>query len=71
MAAVARPPTPIAQSSPTPSTPQTGTWKHPRFDEIARRQNASTFSDRNLKGILYNSGGLFVLWFAGKFVRLK
>ena len=71
MATVARPSTPVTQSSLAPTTPQTGTWKHPRFDEIARRQNASTFSDRNIKEVLYNGGGLVALWLAEKFAQLK
>ncbi len=69
--AAAHPATPVAQLSSAPSTPQTGTWKHPRFDEITRRQSASTFSDRNLRGLVYNAGGLFALWLAEKFARLK
>lgn len=64
-------PSPITPTSSAPSTPQTGTWRHPRFDEITRRQNASTFSDRNIKRVLYNVGCLFALWLVEKFVRLK
>jgi hypothetical protein len=71
-----RPSTPLQLSTPVNrssalATPQTGTWIHPRFDEIARRQNARTFTDRNLRTILINGGGLFTIWFADKFTRAK
>jgi len=57
-------PTPSA-NGPVPS-PQTGTWRHPQFDEIARRQNASNFSDRNVRKIVYNFGGLMTIWMLGR-----
>jgi hypothetical protein len=56
----------------TPSTPQTpaaqadqpytpgGSWKHPKFDEIARRQYATTFDERNVRAIVANAGLLFL-----------
>ncbi|RDW88216.1 hypothetical protein BP6252_00248 [Coleophoma cylindrospora] len=56
-----QPSTPNGKSS-TPATPLTGTWRHPQFDEIARRQNASTFTDRNFRKIMYNVGGLVLLY---------
>jgi nucleoporin POM34 len=64
MSTSARPSTPVAQSS--PSTPQTGTWRHPKLDEIVRRQNATTFSDRNVKKILYNVGGIIAAFFLAR-----
>jgi len=63
------PSTPLAQS--TPSTPQTGTWQHPRFNEIARRQNASTFSDRNVRSVIYNGSSLFGCWVAENLIASK
>jgi hypothetical protein len=67
MAALVRPSTPIAQPAPaTPSTPQTGTWRHPRLDEIVRRRDASTFSERNVKKIMWNVSGLGGMWFVGR-----
>ncbi len=33
----------------------TGTWRHPRMDEINRRQHAATFSDENIRTILWNT----------------
>lgn len=67
-----RPSTPSSRIPPAlsnPSTPQTGSWKHPRFDEIVKRQRASVFSDSNLRRILYNVGGLIALWFLSHFVQ--
>jgi len=64
MSTPARPSTPVAQT--TPSIPRTGTWKHPKIDEIVRRQNASNFSSDNVKKILYNVGGITVAYFLGK-----
>ncbi|KZF20293.1 hypothetical protein L228DRAFT_249964 [Xylona heveae TC161] len=54
--AAASPATPQAYRSPgseSKNTP-TGTWRHPRFDEITRRQNASTFNDKSVARLLYN-----------------
>ncbi|KAH6655128.1 nuclear pore complex component-domain-containing protein [Truncatella angustata] len=39
-------------SSPAAETP--GNWRHPRLQEITRRQNASTFSDKNVRKIAWN-----------------
>jgi nucleoporin POM34 len=57
----ATPVTPSAQRPRLLETP-TGAWKHPKFDEITRRQYATTFDDRNVKTIVSN-GVLFVLSF--------
>jgi nucleoporin POM34 len=51
----ATPVTPSAQRLQLPATP-TGAWKHPKFDEITRRQYATTFDDRNVKTIIFNLG---------------
>jgi len=45
--------TPVASQSP-------GKWRHPRLQEIVKRQNAATFSDTNMRKALCN-GGAFVL----------
>lgn len=61
----AAPMTPRTPSSApaTPSVPEEdstpGRWKHPQFDEIARRQYATTFDERNVKMIVTN-GSLLV-----------
>jgi nucleoporin POM34 len=62
----------VSRAPVTPSTPQTpaaqadqpytpgGSWKHPKFDEIARRQYATTFDERNVRAIVANAGLLFL-----------
>ncbi|KAE8446171.1 hypothetical protein EG329_012396 [Mollisiaceae sp. DMI_Dod_QoI] len=55
-----RPSTPAAQTA--SSAPQTGTWRHPKMDEIVRRQNASNFTDQNIRNILYNIGGIVTVF---------
>ncbi|KAG9233945.1 nuclear pore complex component-domain-containing protein [Amylocarpus encephaloides] len=64
-----RPLTPT--NAPKEQTPVTGTWKHPRLDEIIRRQDASTFSQRNLKIILYNVVAISVNWYVGGWLWAK
>ncbi|KAJ0388046.1 hypothetical protein COL922a_001029 [Colletotrichum nupharicola] len=51
-----------AVTTPVRSTPQKtaaivdspGTWRHPRLNEITRRRNATTFSEKNVRKIAYN-----------------
>jgi len=43
-------------------TPSPGKWRHPKFDEIARRQNANNFDDRSIRQITWNSGALLLIW---------
>lgn len=66
MAAPATPQTPTAQT-PT-QTPQlhtpNGTWKHPQFDEITRRQYATTFDEHNVKVIVANASLFAASFFA-------
>lgn len=38
-----------------------GSWKHPHFEEITRRQYATTFDERNVKIIVANAALLFVM----------
>lgn len=59
MSTPVRPSTPVAQSASSAS--QTGTWRHPKMDEIVRRQNASNFTDQNVRNILYNIGGIITV----------
>jgi len=66
MSTPVRPSTPLAQ--PAPSTPTTGTWKHPKLDEVVRRQNAAKFSADDVKKILYNIGGITVVCLLGRSV---
>lgn len=46
------------------STPSPGSWRHPRADEIARRQKENTFDDSNLRKIVWNGGALGALFYA-------
>ncbi|KAI0169607.1 NPCC-domain-containing protein [Hypoxylon sp. FL1284] len=46
--------TPKRQAVATPVTDSPGTWRHPRMQEIIRRQEAATFTDQNLRRIAVN-----------------
>ncbi|CAG8956353.1 hypothetical protein HYFRA_00003734 [Hymenoscyphus fraxineus] len=59
-------PTRLPQAPSAPATPVTGTWRHPKMDEIIRRQNAASFTDRNIITILYNLGGMTVVYSIGR-----
>ncbi|KAF1969765.1 hypothetical protein BU23DRAFT_557391 [Bimuria novae-zelandiae CBS 107.79] len=67
-AAPITPRTPVS----TPVTPSTqveqdatpGKWKHPKFDEIARRQYATTFDERNVRIIAVNGALMFATFAA-------
>ncbi|KAI1005146.1 hypothetical protein K3495_g3067 [Podosphaera aphanis] len=59
-------PSPLPLDPPVPLTPQAGTWKHPKLDEIVRRQEASTFSKQNIKNILYNILGIMVTHYSAR-----
>ncbi|CCU83013.1 nuclear pore complex component [Blumeria hordei DH14] len=48
------------------STPHTGTWQHPRLDEIVRRQDATSFQKQNIKKIMYNIGGIVAIYYLGR-----
>lgn len=41
----------------------TGTWRHPRLDEINSRISDSTFGERNIRRILWNVLVLFLTMF--------
>ncbi|KAL8708233.1 MAG: hypothetical protein Q9225_007635 [Loekoesia sp. 1 TL-2023] len=49
----------ISQSA--TATPSPGRWRHPYFDEITRRQKASTFDESNVHRITYNIGFIITL----------
>ncbi|KAG9242938.1 nuclear pore complex component [Calycina marina] len=55
-----RPSTPVAQAA---STPTGGSWRHPRMDEISRRQQTASFTDRNVKKASWNVLGIVLLWY--------
>ncbi|KAI1354874.1 nuclear pore complex component-domain-containing protein [Xylaria sp. FL0043] len=53
-----------------PATPDTpGTWRHPRIEEITRRQEASTFTEKNVKHIVINVSLLIALVVLLPFVK--
>ena len=60
----AQPATPQTPATPSVQTEQSctpnGSWRHPKFDEIARRQYATTFDERNVRAIVLNAGFLFL-----------
>ncbi|KAK0383363.1 hypothetical protein NLU13_9276 [Sarocladium strictum] len=51
--------TPV-QAAPVADSP--GTWRHPRLNEITRRRNATTFTEKNVRQIAYNIAALLALW---------
>ncbi|CAG7951907.1 unnamed protein product [Penicillium olsonii] len=54
---------PMAPSSEGPQTP--GRWRHPQLDEIVKRQNASTFDEKNVKKLVWNGSALVMTWIFG------
>ncbi|KAI9725040.1 MAG: hypothetical protein M1812_000316 [Candelaria pacifica] len=60
-------PPPIQPAVSTP--PVTGTWRHPKFDEIAQRQNAANFSDANIRRISLNTVPIVGIWILGWALR--
>lgn len=58
--------TPVKSTPPSaaPVTESPGTWRHPRLNEIARRRNASTFSERNVQKIVWSVLSILTLWLA-------
>jgi nucleoporin POM34 len=67
MATPKTPSTPAAQLS--ASRTQPGTWIHPKFNEIARRKNASTFGEKHMHRIIYNIGGILVMFLGEKLLK--
>lgn len=50
-------PAPAAAAAESP-----GNWTHPRLKEIARRRNATTFNDKNVRRIAQNVGAIAALF---------
>ncbi|OJD19227.1 hypothetical protein AJ78_00840 [Emergomyces pasteurianus Ep9510] len=63
------PSTPRVQGNEAVPASSPGTWRHPQLKEIVRRQNASTFGDRNIKKIALNGGCLIASGFLGTSFR--
>jgi nucleoporin POM34 len=71
MAAQTTPSTPGSQSAPPAApTPPTGTWRHPRLEEIIRRQQESTFGEKNLRKVLYSSFALVLSFYLPRYIPL-
>lgn len=58
----------VARSPATPVTPAaqkvqqetpTGSWRHPKLNEIVRRQNAAAFDESNVRSVVANAAVLF------------
>ncbi|KAI1332148.1 NPCC-domain-containing protein [Xylariaceae sp. FL0255] len=67
-------PSPLAPATPikSPATPvqdSPGNWRHPRLREITRRQEASTFTEKNFKRIAINIVLLIAIVIVHSFVR--
>ncbi|KAJ2891909.1 hypothetical protein MKZ38_010554 [Zalerion maritima] len=53
--------TPVSKKG-TSQTESPGNWRHPRLAEISRRKVTSTFSEKNIRRIAYNTAVLLMLW---------
>jgi nucleoporin POM34 len=60
--------TPVKQTAAPPVTESPGNWKHPRLAEITRRQSRNTFSEKNIRHIVYNVAALVGLGLAQQVV---
>src|SRR5690349_3925204 len=60
--------TPQRAAAPPP-TDSPGTWRHPRLDEITRRRDATTFSEKNVRKIATNVAFLLGLWMTAALAR--
>ncbi|GIK00161.1 hypothetical protein Aspvir_004181 [Aspergillus viridinutans] len=72
MASQSAPSTPRAVSvlAPVPDASRTpGKWRHPRLNEVVRRQNAGTFGDRNIRKLIWNGAALVATWVFGNTVK--
>lgn len=60
----AMPSTPVKMALAPPAliSDSPGTWRHPRLNEITRRRNATTFSEKNVRQIVYGVSGIVLIW---------
>lgn len=63
--------TPVRSTTVEASTDSPGTWRHPRLDEITRRRNATTFSEKNVRQIAYGVASLAAVWLSRAVLSLK
>lgn len=72
MATQSAPSTPkaaLAVPSPSEGSGTPGKWRHPQLAEIVRRQNAATFSDKDVKRLIWNGGALLITWVFGNSLK--
>lgn len=72
MATQSAPSTPkatLAALSPSEGSGTPGKWRHPQLSEIVRRQNAATFSDKDVKRLVWNGGALLMSWVFGNSLK--
>ncbi|KAM0457939.1 hypothetical protein ACHAPV_006484 [Trichoderma viride] len=69
--ALARVSTPAKQVATAPTANSPGTWRHPRLHEIARRRDASNFSEKNVRRIIYNIIALLLMWCVQLLAKFK
>ncbi|KAM0257442.1 hypothetical protein ACHAQJ_004388 [Trichoderma viride] len=62
MSALARVTTPVKQVAAATAADSPGTWRHPRLHEITRRRDATNFSEKNVRRIIYNIVALLAMW---------
>ncbi|GAW18977.1 hypothetical protein ANO14919_084610 [Xylariales sp. No.14919] len=65
---VSTPKTPIKTPT-TPTTESPGTWRHPRIQEITKRQEASHFTEKNIRRILINFALLLALIYLQSYIK--
>lgn len=70
MSSTFTPATPVSAPS-VPANAPTGTWRHPQFDQIQQRMQASRFDDRNIKTVLWNVALLVLTLFLPAIETLK
>ncbi|TQV91086.1 nuclear pore complex component [Cordyceps javanica] len=61
--------TPV-KAAPASVTDSPGTWRHPRLNEITRRREATTFSEKNIRRIAYNILALLSFWLIRALVKM-
>ncbi|KAJ5716508.1 hypothetical protein N7493_008419 [Penicillium malachiteum] len=72
--ATSLPSTPKPAQAAAPFSVESGTpgkWRHPHLNEIVRRQNAATFSDKNLRKVIWNGGALILTWVFGNGLKAR
>ncbi|KAF2970385.1 hypothetical protein GQX73_g3227 [Xylaria multiplex] len=53
----------------TPTTESPGTWRHPRIQEITKRQKASTITEKNINPIMINLALILALFLLQSYIQ--